>query len=98
MALSNLSLCAFPCIYGAIIAIDGGEAHPENGLMFLFGVLFLGTVTAVFLYIVDLEGNSKLDMRETTVPKEKSPRNRKSKSRKEDTEENGIMRILDQPI
>jgi hypothetical protein len=68
MALSNIGLCVFPCIYGAIISNDGGPASPENGLMFLFGVLFLGTVTAVFLYIVDLEGNSKLDMRDTTVP------------------------------
>jgi hypothetical protein len=93
-----MSLCVFPCIYGAIIASDGGQAHPENGLMFLFGVLFLGTVTAVFLYIVDLEGNSKLDMRETTVPKKKSPRNGESNSRKESAEENGNIRILDPPI
>lgn len=98
MALSNLTLCIFPVIYGLILAGDGGEAHPENGLMFIFAVLFFGTITAVFLYIVDLEGNSKLDMRETTIPIEKSPR-KQSKSRKESSaEENAHIKILDQPI
>lgn len=99
MSMSNFSLTIFPIIYGALIS-DNGASHPEGGLMFVFGVLFLGTLCSVFLYVVDLEGNSILDRKEGSLAKYDSGYEERFKSWQKYAVENtgNYKKLLEEPI
>ena len=64
MSFSNLSFSVIPLIFSAIVNTTN-PINYDNGMLFITFVLFLGTLTSIWQYQVDLEGNSTLELRET---------------------------------
>ena len=63
MSFSNFSFSILPPIFSVITGATNGNY--DNGMLFITFVQFVGTLTAIWLYLVDVEGNSSLDLRET---------------------------------